>query len=156
MDFLSLTSEYDTYKDYFSNASSTMSSLKNFFNNINQGLNQYIQLSTNSLSELINSLLRYDHRSTHIKKFFEFSRLFEKHLVKLSLLSKKINSELISPTINFDKFLSDENSYHLMLLQNMINSTINQKKKYETIKQKYFESCQLAEKQEKKIIRRNE
>ena len=152
MDFLSLTSEYDTYKDYFSNASSTMSSLKNFFNNINQGLNQYIQLSTNSLSELINSLLRYDHRSTHIKKFFEFSRLFEKHLVKLSLLSKKINSELISPTINFDKFLSDENSYHLMLLQNMINSTINQKKKYETIKQKYFESCQLAEKQEKKLL----
>ena len=152
MDFLSLTSEYDTYKDYFSNTSNTMSSLKNFFNNINQGLNQYIQLSTNSLSELINSLLRYDHRSTHIKKFFEFSRLFEKHLVKLSLLSKKINSELISPTINFDKFLSDENSYHLMLLQNMINSTINQKKKYETIKQKYFESCQLAEKQEKKLL----
>ena len=152
MDFLSLSSEYDSYKDYFSNASSTMSSLKNFFNNINQGLNQYIQLSTNSLSELINSLLRYDHRSTHIKKFFEFSRLFEKHLVKLSLLSKKINSELISPTINFDKFLSDENSYHLMLLQNMINNTINQKKKYESIKKKYFESCQLAEKQEKKLL----
>ena len=134
MDFLSLSSEYDSYKDYFSNTSSTMTSLKNFFTNINQGLNEFIQLSTNSLSELISSLLRYDHRSTHIKKFFEFSRLFEKHLIKLSLLSKKINSELITPTINFDKFLEDENSYHLMLLKNMINNTMNQKKKYEDIK----------------------
>jgi hypothetical protein len=74
------------------------------------------------------------------------------HLVKLSLLAKKINSELISPTINFDKFLSDENSDHLILLQNLINSTTNQKKKYEKIKQKYFESCQLAAKQEKKLL----
>ena len=34
----------------------------------------------------------------------------------------------------------------------MINSTITQKKKYEKIKHKYFESCQLAEKQEKKLL----
>ena len=152
MDFLSLSSEYESYKDYFSIASSTMSSLANFFTNINKGLDEYIKLATNSLNELINSLLRYDHRSTHIKKFFEFSRLFERHLIKLSLLSKKISNELISPTINFDKFLLDENSYQLMLLQNMIVNTINQKKKYEEIKHKYFESCQLAEKQEKKLL----
>ena len=152
MDFLSLSSEYDSYKDYLSNASSTMLSLANFFTNIHKGLDEYIKLATNSLNELINSFLCFDHRSTNIKKFFEFSRLFERYLIKLSLLSKKISTELIGPTINFDKFLVDENSYHLMLLQNMINSTINQKKKYENIKHKYFESCQLAERQEKKLL----
>ena len=152
MDFLSLSSEYESYKDYLSNANNTMLCLSNFFNNINQGLNGYIKSATNSLNELINSLLRYDHRSTHIKKFLEFSRLFERHLIKLSLLSKKISTELISPTIDFDKFLTDENSYHLMLLQNIINDTINQKKKYEKIKHKYFESCQKAEGQEKKLL----
>ena len=152
MDFLSLSSEYDSYKDYLSNASSTMLSLANFFTNIHKGLDEYIKLATNSLNELINSFLCFDHRSTNIKKLFEFSRLFERYLIKLSLLSKKISTELIGPTINFDKFLVDENSYHLMLLQNMINSTINQKKKYENIKHKYFESCQLAERQEKKLL----
>ena len=152
MDFLSLSSEYDSYKDYFSNASSTMLSLANFFTNIHKGLDEYIKLATNSLNELINSFLCFDHRSTNIKKLFEFSRLYERYLIKLSLLSKKISTELIGPTINFDKFLVDENSYHLMLLQNMINSTINQKKKYENIKHKYFESCQLAERQEKKLL----
>ena len=152
MDFLSLSSEYESYKDYNSNTSNTMLSLANFFTNIHKGLDEYIKLATNSLSELINCFLSYDHRSTHIKKFFEFSRLFERYLIKLSLISKKISSELIGPTINFDKFLVDENSYNLMLLQNMINSTITQKKKYENIKHKYFESCQLAEKQEKKLL----
>ena len=152
MDFLSLSSEYDSYKDYLSNASSTMLSLANFFTNIHKGLDEYIKLATNSLNELINSFLCFDHRSTNIKKLFEFSRLYERYLIKLSLLSKKISTELIGPTINFDKFLVDENSYHLMLLQNMINSTINQKKKYENIKHKYFESCQLAERQEKKLL----
>ena len=152
MDFLSLSSEYDSYKNYFAKASITMSCLKNFFTNYQQGLDKLIVSVTNSLNELINSFLAFDHRSIHIKKFFEFARFFEMHLVKLSLLAKKINSELISPTINFDKFLSDENSDHLILLQNLINSTINQKKKYEKIKQKYFESCQLAAKQEKKLL----
>ena len=152
MDFLSLSSEYDSYKNYFSKASTTMSCLKNFFTNYQQGLDKLIVSVTNSLNELINSFLAFDHRSIHIKKFFEFARFFEMHLVKLSLLAKKINSELVSPTINFDKFLSDENSDHLILLQNLINSTTNQKKKYEKIKQKYFESCQLAAKQEKKLL----
>ena len=152
MDFLSLKSEYDSYKDYFINTSNTMSCLANFFSNINKGLNEYTNLATNSLNELINSFLKYDHRSTHIKKFFEFSRLFERHLIKLSLLSKKISNELVIPTINFDKFLEDENSYHLGLLQNIINNTNNQKKKYEKIKNKYFESCKLAERQEKKLL----
>ena len=152
MDFLSLTSEYESYKNHFARASNTMSCLKNFFSTIQQGLDTLTISVTNSLNELINSFLEFDHRSTHIKKFFEFTRLFENHLVKLSLLSKKISVELISPTLNFDKFLSDENSYNLMLLQNIINSTINQKKKYEKIKNKYFESCQAAEKQEKKLL----
>ena len=152
MDFLSLSSEYESYKNYFAKASTTMSCLKNFFTNYQQGLDKLIVSVTNSLNELINSFLAFDHRSTHIKKFFEFTRLFELHLVKLSLLAKKINGELISPTLNFDKFLSDENSDHLILLQNLINSTTNQKKKYEKIKQKYFDSCQLAEKQEKKLL----
>ena len=152
MDFLSLTSEYESYKNHFVRASNIMTCLKNFFSTIQQGLNNLTISVTNSLNELINSFLEFDHRSTHIKKFFEFTRLFENHLVKLSLLSKKINIELISPTINFDKFLSDENSYNLMLLQNIINSTINQKKKYENIKNKYFESCQAAERQEKKLL----
>ena len=152
MDFLSLSSEYDSYKNYFSKASITMSCLKNFFTNYQQGLDKLIVPVTNSLNELINSFLAFDHRSIHIKKFFEFARLFEMHLVKLSLLAKKINTELVSPTINFDKFLSDENSDHLSLLQNLINSTTNQKKKYEKIKQKYFESCQLAAKQEKRLL----
>ena len=152
MDFLSLSSEYDSYKNYFSNTSTTMSCLHSFFESIQSGIDNFTSIVTNSLNELINSFLAFDHRSTHIKKFYEFSRLFELYLIKLSLISKKIGVELINPTINFDKFLSDENSDHLMLLQNMINSTINQKKKYEKIKQKYFESCQIAEKQEKKLL----
>ena len=152
MDFLSLSSEYDSYKDYFLNTTNTMSCLANFFSNIQKGLNEYTNLATNSLNDLINSLIKYDLRSTHIKKFFEFSRLFERHIIKLSLLSKKIKSELVTPTLNFDKFLVDENSYHLGLLQNIINNTINQKRKYEKIKNKYFESCQLAERQEKKLL----
>ena len=152
MDFLSLSSEYETYKNHFSKATLTMSCLKNFFISIEQSLETFTISVTNSLNELINNLLAFDHRSTHIKKFFEFSRLFELYLVKLSLISKKINAELVLPTINFDKFLSDENSYHLGLLQNIINSTINQKKKYEKIKHKYFESSQIAEKQEKKLL----
>ena len=94
MDFLSLSSEYESYKDYNSNTSNTMLSLANFFTNIHKGLDEYIKLATNSLSELINCFLSYDHRSTHIKKFFEFSRLFERYLIKLSLISKKISSEL--------------------------------------------------------------
>ena len=129
MDFLSLSSEYDSYKNYFSNASTTMSCLHSFFESIQSGIDNFTSIVTNSLNELINSFLAFDHRSTHIKQFFEFSRLFEFYLIKLSLISKKIGVELINPTINFDKFLSDENSDHLMLLQNMINSTINQKKK---------------------------
>ena len=153
MDFLSLTSEYESYKNHFSKASKTMSCLKNFFTNIQESLDIFTESVTNSLSELINSFLVFDHRSTHVKKFFEFSRLFEFYLVKLSLISKKMKSELISPTISFDKFLSDENSYSLMMLQNLINSTINQKKKYEKTKNKYFESCQLAERQEKKLLK---
>ena len=152
MDFLSLSSEYESYKNHFSKASSAMSCLKNFFSSIQKSLDTYIVSVTNSLNDLINNLLAFDHRSTHIKKFLDFSRLFELHLVKLSLLAKKIIAELISPTISFDKFLADENSYHLSLLQNLINSTINQKKKYEKIKHKYFESCQLAERQEKKLL----
>ena len=152
MDFLSLSSEYDSYNNYFSNTSNTMSCLKNFFESIQQGIDSFTSSVTNNLNELINSFLSFDHRSTHIKKFYEFSRLFELHLIKLSLISKKITVELVNPTINFDKFLSDENSDHLVLLQNIINSTINQKKKYEKIKQKYFESCQNAEKQEKKLL----
>ena len=128
MDFLSLTSEYESYKNHFSKASKTMSCLKNFFTNIQESLDVFTESVTNSLSDLINSFLEFDHRSTHVEKFFEFSRLFEFYLVKLSLISKKMKSELISPTISFDKFLSDENSYSLMMLQNLINSTINQKK----------------------------
>ena len=146
MDFLSLSSEYESYKNHFSKTSITMSCLKNFFSTIQQGLNNLTITVTNSLNELINSFLAFDHRSSHIKQFLEFSRLFELYLIQLSLISKKINAELINPTINFDKFLSDENSYHLMLLQNLINSTVNQKKKYEKIKHKYFDSCQAAEK----------
>ena len=152
MDFLSLSSEYESYKNHFSKASLTMSCLKNFFTSIHQSLDTFTESVTNTLNELINSFLAFDHRSTHVKKFYDFSRFFEFYLVKLSLLSKKIKAELISPTISFDKFLSDENSYNLMLLQNLINSTINQKKKYEKIKHKYFESCQTAEKQEKKLL----
>ena len=130
MDFLSLSSEYESYKNHFSKASLTMSCLKNFFTSIHQSLDTFTESVTNTLNELINSFLAFDHRSTHVKKFYDFSRFFEFYLVKLSLLSKKIKAELISPTISFDKFLSDENSYNLMLLQNLINSTINQKKKY--------------------------
>ena len=118
MDFLSLSSEYESYKNHFSKASLTMSCLKNFFTSIQQSLDIFIESVTNSLNELINSFLAFDHRSTHVKKFYDFSRFFEFYLVKLSLLSKKMKAELISPTISFDKFLSDENSYNLMILKN--------------------------------------
>ena len=93
MDFLSLSSEYESYKNHFSKASLTMSCLKNFFTSIHQSLDTFTESVTNTLNELINSFLAFDHRSTHVKKFYDFSRFFEFYLVKLSLLSKKIKAE---------------------------------------------------------------
>ena len=152
MDFLSLLSEYESYKDYISNTNETMKCLSNFFYTIQNGLQTYAKTVENSLNDLLNTLLRYDHRNTYIKKFFDFFRSFQKYLIKLEVVAKKIETELVSPTIDFDKFLSEENSYFLSCFDNMITETLNQKKKYEIIKKRYFESCQLAEKQEKKLL----
>jgi hypothetical protein len=75
MDFLSMKSEYDSYKEYIENTNNTMKSISTFFINTQKNLNDFAQNTKDSLNQLFHDLLKYDTRSTHIKKFFEFCRL---------------------------------------------------------------------------------
>ena len=152
MDFLSLTSEYESYQEYFTKTKNTMKNVSNFFINFHKSLNEYATSIENSLNELISNFLTYDKNITHIKKFFSFFQLFEKHLLKLTSISKKVLIEIISPTEEFTSFLFSENRRNLEKLKKIINNTNIQKDKYDRIKESYFESCKLAEKQEKKLL----
>jgi hypothetical protein len=152
MDFLSLTSEYESYQEYFTKTKNTMKNVSNFFINFHKSLNEYATSIDNSLNELISNFLTYDKNITHIKKFFSFFQLFEKHLLKLTSISKKVLIEIISPTEEFTSFLFSENRRNLEKLKKIINNTNIQKDKYDRIKESYFESCKLAEKQEKKLL----
>ena len=152
MDFLSIKSELDSYKEYIENTNNTMTCILNFFINSKKSLSDYAQTTQSSLNELFKNLMKYDNRSAYIKKFFEFFRLFEKHLSNLINISKKIEKQLIKPTIDFIKFISNDNNAQLIELNKVFNVVSNQKKKYDQIKQNYFDSCKKAEKQEKVLL----
>ena len=152
MDFLSLTSEYELYQEYLTKTKNTMKHVSNFFINFHKSLNEYATSIENSLNELLSNFLTYDKNITHIKKFFSFFQLFENHLLNLTSISKKILTEIISPTNEFTSFLSSENRRNLERLKKIINNTNIQKKRYDKAKESYFESCKLAEIQEKKLL----
>ena len=152
MDFLSLSSEYESYQEYFTKTKNTMKNVSNFFINFHKSLNEYATSIENSLNELISNFLAYDKNISHIKKFFSFFQLFEKHLLNLTSISKKVLIEIISPTEEFTAFLFSENRRNLEKLKKIIINTNDQKKKYDKTKESYFESCKLAEKQEKKLL----
>ena len=152
MDFLSLSSEYESYQEYFTKTKNTMKNVSNFFINFHKSLNEYATSIENSLNELLSNFLKYDKNITHIKKFFTFFQLFEKHLLNLTSISKKVLIEIISPTEEFTAFLFSENRRNIEKLKKMINNTNMQKQKYDKTKESYFESCKLAEKQEQKLL----
>ena len=152
MDFLSLSSEYESYQEYFSKTKNTMKHVSNFFINFHKSLNEFATSIENSLNEILSNFLSYDKNITHIKKFFTFFQLYEKHLLNLTSISKKVLIEIISPTDDFSSFLFGENRRNLEKLKKMIHNTNNQKQKYDRTKESYFESCKIAEKQEKKLL----
>ena len=152
MDFLSLSSEFESYQEYFTKTKSTMKHVSNFFINFHKSLNEYATSIENSLNELLSNFLTYDKNIGHIKKFFIFFQLFEKHLLNLTSISKKVLIEIISPTEEFTAFLFSENKRNIEKLKKIINNTNTQKQKYDKTKDSYFESCKLAEKQEKKLL----
>ena len=152
MDFLSLSSEYETYQEYYTKTKNTMFSVSNFFINYHKSLNEYATNIENSLNELLSNFISYDKNISHVKKFFSFFQLFERHLLNLTSISKKVLTEIISPTTEFTSFLFSENKRNLEKLNKIIINTNIQKQKYDKQKEIYFESCKLAEKQEKKLV----
>ena len=80
MDFLSLSSEYESYQEYFSKIKDTMKHISNFFINFHKSLNEFATSIENSLNELLSNFLSYDKNISHVKKFFAFFQLYEKHL----------------------------------------------------------------------------
>ena len=152
MDFLSLSSEYESYLEYYNKTKDTMFTISNFFINYHKSLNEYATSIDNSLNELLSNFISYDKNIIYIQKFFSFFQLFEKHLLNLTSISKKVLTEIISPTSDFTSFLFGENKKNLEKLKKMIENTNIQKNKYDKQKEIYFESCKLAERQEKKLI----
>ena len=152
MDFLSLSSEYESYQEYYTKTKDTMFTISNFFINYHKSLNEYATSIDNSLNELLSNLISYDKNIIYIQKLFSFFQLFEKHLLNLTSISKKVLTEIISPTADFTSFLFGENKKNLEKLKKIIESTNIQKNKYDKQKEIYFESCKLAERQEKKLI----
>ena len=125
MDYFSLLSEYESYKSYIENSTNSMTHIFNFFANYQKNLNDFSTITQKNLKDLFSNLLKFDTKSTHIKKFFALFRLFEVHLVKLSTIAKKINNELVQPTSDFTKFLSNDNNSQLIEFQkNEANKTI--------------------------------
>ena len=152
MDFLSIKSEYDSYKEYIENTNNTMKCISTFFLNSQKNLNDFAQNTKESLNQLFHNLQKFENRSTHIKKFYEFCRVFELHLNKLLSISKKIHSELILPTNDFAKYIMNSNNTRLIELKKIFSDIMNQKKKYELVKTSYFNICKKAEKQEKALV----
>ena len=152
MDFLSIKSEYESYRVHIENTENTMKSISMFFTNSQKNLNDYAENTKDNINKLFHNLLECDNRSTHIKKFFEFCRVFERHMMKLVAISKKIQSELILPTNDFSKYIINSNNTQLIELKKIFDDVSNQKRKYDLIKHSYFNSCKRAEKQEKILI----
>ena len=152
MDFLSIKSEYESYKAHIDNTENTMRCISTFFINSQKNLNDYAESTKDNLNKLFHNLLNCDNRSTHIKKFFEFCRVFEKHIMKLTNIAKKIQSELILPTNDFTKYIMNSNNTQLIELKKIFDDISNQKRKYDLTKNNYFNVCKRAERQEKVLL----
>ena len=152
MDFLSLTSEYESYIEYIKNSTMTMTCFINFYNSLQNSFSIFSKNMRESLNTLFSNLVQFDNRSTLSKKFFEFYRLFEKYLSKLDLLSQKILTQIVQPTIDIQKDFKFRTDSELGKFLEMINLVINQKKKYEIVKHNYFDYSKTAEIQEKNLI----
>ena len=152
MDFLSIKSEYESYKAHIDNTENTMRCISTFFINSQKNLNDYAESTKDNLNKLFHNLLNCDNRSTHIKKFFEFCRIFEKHIMKLTNIAKKIQSELILPTNDFTKYIMNSNNTQLIELKKIFDDISNQKRKYDLTKNNYFNICKRAERQEKVLL----
>ena len=153
MDFLSLSNEYESYKEHIENSNNSMNCISQFFESFQKYLNDYATNTQKSLNLLFTNLIKFDSKSTHIKKFFGVCRLFEKHLLKLTSISKKIYTELVQPTNDFSKFIVNDNNIHLNELRKIINETSFEKKKYENIKRDYLIECRKAAEQEKNLLK---
>ena len=152
MDFLSIKSEYESYKAHIDNTENTMRCISTFFINSQKNLNDYAESTKDNLNKLFHNLLNCDNRSTHIKKFFEFCRIFEKHIMKLTNIAKKIQSELILPTNDLTKYIMNSNNTQLIELKKIFDDISNQKRKYDLTKNNYFNICKRAERQEKVLL----
>ena len=152
MDFLSLWSEYESYQEYYTKTKNTMFTVSNFFINYHKSLNEYATSIENNLNELLSDFINYDKNIAHIQKLFSFFQIFEKHLLNLTSISKKVLTEIISPNSDFTAFIFGENKKYLEKLKRIIESTNVQKKRYDKQKEIYFESCKMAERQEKKLL----
>jgi hypothetical protein len=144
MDFLSIKSEYECYKAHIESTENTMKSISSFFVNSQKNLIEFAENTKNNINELFHNLLNCDNRSTHIKKFFEFCRVFERHTMKLITIAKKIQSELILPTNDFSKYILNSNNTQLIELKKIFDDISNQKRKYDLTKNLYFNSCKKA------------
>ena len=151
MDFLSLSTEYNSREEHLLNVENTMTSFYNFFSSMQRSLYQYSTNTHNSLQNLFNVLMKYDNHSSNSKKIFDFYRLFEKHLTKVQAISNTFDTELVKPTVLITNHLKEKNINELSNLKKLISSTIEQKKKYEIAKHSYFDSCKKAEIQERKV-----
>lgn len=90
LDYLSIKSEYESYKEYIENTNNTMKCISTFFINFHKNLYDFSQNTKDSINQLFHNLLKNDNRSIHIKKIFEFCRVFERYLLKLLTISKNI------------------------------------------------------------------
>ena len=153
MDFLSLQTEYDTYKEYIEKADNSMNYLSEFFSSFQKGLNDYATNIQKSLNNTVTNLIKFDNKSTYMKKFFTVMRLFETHLLKLIFISKKIFSEIVQPMNDFSKYIISDNNIKLNELRKIMNETSFAKKKYENIKKEYLLACRNAAEQEKVLLR---
>ena len=153
MDFLSLSKEYDTYKEYIDNTDNSMNYFFDFFSTFQKSLNEYATNIQKSLNTTVTNLIKFDNKSTYIKKFFTVMRLLEAHLLKLISISKKIFTEIVQPTNDFSKYIINDNNTQLNDLRKIINETSFAKKKYENIKKEYLTSCRNAAEQEKVLLK---
>ena len=153
MDFLSLSKEYDSYKEHIENSSYSMNYFLDFFQTFQKNLNDYATNIHKSLNNTVTNLIKFDNKSTYIKKFFTVMRLFETHLLKLISISKKIFSEIVKPTSDFYKYIINDNNNKLNELRKIINETSFAKKKYENTKKEYLLSCRKITEQEKVLLK---
>ena len=118
MDFLSIKSEYDSYKEYIENTNNNEKCIFNIFCKFPKKFKWF--WTKESLNLLFHNLQKFENRSTHIKKFYEFCRVFELHLNKLLSISKKIHSQLILPTNDFAKYIMKSNNTRLIELKKFL------------------------------------